>query len=198
MGFEVNHIFIRIVSMFTLAYIIRLIYAHNLRIGSSWFLLILGTGFFVLSIWPDSIEILSIFTGTNSWASNILFFFIIFLFIIVVHCTIMISGLINCVKELGQELTLLMSDMDEEKIKNEAGAAHAIETATVHPLIINDLKKMALNSSCTEGRKFIRSKIIGIETNSRPGNKTNSWANKNAKKSERLVNDTSFDPNSNE
>ena len=153
MDFEVNHLFIRFVSICTLVYIIRLIYAHNLRIGSSWFLLVLGTSFFVLSIWPDSIEILSLFTGTNSWASNILFFFVIFLFIIVVHCTIMISGLINCVKELGQELTLLASDIDEEKIKKEAGSAHAIETATVHPLVANDLNSLPIHAPCDAGRE---------------------------------------------
>jgi len=192
MGFEVNHIFIRIVSMFTLAYIIRLIYAHNLRIGSSWFLLILGTGFFVLSIWPDSIEILSIFTGTNSWASNILFFFIIFLFIIVVHCTIMISGLINCVKELGQELTLLMSDMDEEKIKNEAGAAHAIKTATVHPLIINDLKNLALIPSKAKKRKTLQIQKKAQKTNS------SSLVGKNIEKSRRTADMIFLDPDGND
>ena len=147
MELETNFLFIRIISFFTLIYIIRLIYTNNLRIGSSWFLLILGTGFFFLTIWPGSIEILRLFTGINAWFSNILFFLITFLFIILVHCTIMISGLINCVKELGQELTLLTSDINEEKIKKEAGAAHAIEAALTHPLIVKELKDNRFNPS---------------------------------------------------
>lgn len=187
MDLEVNHIFIRIVSILTLLYVVRLIYTHNLRIGSSWFLLALGTSFFVLSIWPNAIEILSIFTGTNSWVSNILFFFIIFLFIIVIHCTIMISGLINRVKELGQELTLLTSDINEEKIKNEAGAAHTIERATVHPLIAEDLKNMPLVPSGAKDR----------ETNSQSEIKANILLDKKVKESDRFVNDISFEPDGN-
>jgi len=144
---EANHIFIRIVSVFTLLYVLRLIHTHKLRIGNSWFLFILGVGFFILSIWPGSIDILSVFTGTNSWLSNIFFFLIVFLFIIVVQCTLMISGLVRHVKELGQELTLLSSEIDEEKIKREAGAAHAIKAATVYPIIANELQSMTLNPS---------------------------------------------------
>jgi len=99
----------------------------------------------------------------------------------------MISGLINRVKELGQELTLLTSDINEEKIKNEAGAAHAIERATVHPLIADDLKNMPLVPSGAKDR----------ETNSQSEIKANILLDKKVKESDRYVNDISFEPDGN-
>jgi uncharacterized membrane protein YtjA (UPF0391 family) len=53
-------------------------------------------------------------TGSSSWLSNILFFLIMFLFLIVVNCTLMITGLIGHVKELGQQLAILNSEIDEK------------------------------------------------------------------------------------
>ena len=142
---ETHHIIIRIAAIFTLLYILRLIHNHKLRIGNSWYLLILGTGFFILSAWPGAVDILSLLTGTNSHLSNVLSFLIIFLFVIVIQCTLMISSLVNHVKELGQEITLLSSEINEEKIKREAGMAHAIKAATMNPMISDELRKMTLN-----------------------------------------------------
>ena len=147
---ETHYIIIRIVSISTLLYILRLIHNHKLRIGNSWYLLILGTGFFILSAWPGAVDILSLFTGTNSHFSNVLSFLIIFLFVIVVQCTLMISSLVNHVKELGQEITLLSSEINEEKIKREAGMAHAINAATMSPIISDELRKITLNQVAKE------------------------------------------------
>lgn len=99
-------------------YIIRLIYTHKLRIGNSWLLFLLGIGFLVLTVFPKTINILGYVTGSTSWLSNILFFLIMFLFIIIVHCTLMIKGLISRVKELGQQLALLNSEIDEKNLLN--------------------------------------------------------------------------------
>ncbi|MDR4505573.1 MAG: DUF2304 domain-containing protein [Candidatus Scalindua sp.] len=109
-----NYIFIQTISVLTFMYIIRLIYTHKLRIGNSWFLFLLGMGFLVLTVFPKTINILGYMTGSTSWLSNILFFLIMFLFIIIVHCTLMIKGLISRVKELGQQLALLNSEIDEK------------------------------------------------------------------------------------
>ena len=59
----------------------------------------------------------------------------------------MISGLTSRVKELGQELALLSSEIDDEKIKREAGMAHSIKAVTVHPVVVDELRSMALNPS---------------------------------------------------
>ena len=50
----------------------------------------------------------------------------------------MISSLINRVKELGQELAITSSDIDEEKMKREANAAHAIKASTVVPMFTEE------------------------------------------------------------
>ncbi len=109
-----DYIFIQTISVITFMYIIRLIYTHKLRIGNSWFLFLLGMGFLLLTVFPNTINILSYITGSTSWLSNILFFLIMFLFIIIVHCTLMIKGLISRVKELGQQLALLNSEIEEK------------------------------------------------------------------------------------
>ena len=59
----------------------------------------------------------------------------------------MISGLVTRVKELGQELALLSSEIDDEKIKREAGMAHAIKAVTVHPIVADELRSTSLNHS---------------------------------------------------
>ncbi len=112
---EINYILIQIVSILTFIYIIHLIYTHKLRIGHSWFLFLLGIGFLLLSVWPSAIHMVAFITGSSSWLSNILFFLIMFLFLIVVNCTLMITGLIGHVKELGQQLAILNSEIDEKK-----------------------------------------------------------------------------------
>ena len=111
---EINYILIQMVSVLTFIYIIHLIYAHKLRIGHSWFLFLLGIGFLLLSVWPSAIHMVGFITGSSSWLSNILFFLIMFLFLIVVNCTLMITGLIGRVKELGQQLAILSSEIDEK------------------------------------------------------------------------------------
>lgn len=110
---ESSQLIIRGISCLTFIYILKLIYGHQLRTGHSWFLFLLGLGFLLLSIWPKAINILAYITGTTSWLNNILFFLVMFLFIIIVHCTIIISVLINRVKELGQQLAILSSEIDE-------------------------------------------------------------------------------------
>lgn len=110
---QTNYILIQAVSVLTFIYIIRLISAHKLRIGHSWFLFLLGIGFLVLSIWPSTINIVGWVTGSTSWLSNILFFLITFLFVILVNCSLMITGLISRVKELAQQTAILRSEIDE-------------------------------------------------------------------------------------
>lgn len=111
---EIHHVFIRASSLLTFSYILRLIYAHKLRVGHSWFLFLFGAGFFVLSVWPNAIDLVTVITGTRSWLTNILFFLMFFLFIIIVHCSIMISALTDRVKELGQQLAILNCAMDKQ------------------------------------------------------------------------------------
>ena len=109
---EANHVLIRVLSILIFIYIIRLIYAHKLRIGLTWFLFLLGAGLLILAVWPSAISMVGCITGSTSWLSNILFFLIMFLFIIIVNCTLMISGLTSRVKELGQQIAILSSEID--------------------------------------------------------------------------------------
>lgn len=140
---EANYFLIRLISITTLVYIIRLIYTHKLKIGHSWLLLVLGIGFIVLSIWPDTIKSIQYITGDHSLLVNIVFFLIAFLFLITIHCSVMISQLTSNLKELGQELAIISSEINEEKMKREAVGAHAITAATVLPEIENELRKVA-------------------------------------------------------
>lgn len=111
---DINYTFIRILSLLTFLYILRLIYGHRLRIGHSWFLFLLGIGLLFLSVWPKAIHTVYVLTGSTSWLSNVLFFSIAFLFIIIIHCTVMISALTTRVKELGQQLAILSSESTEK------------------------------------------------------------------------------------
>ena len=113
---KTNYTLVRIISILTFIYITRLIYSHKLKVGYSWFLFLLGTGFLILSVWPDAIDFLYLVTGSESWLNNVLFFLVIFLFIIVVHCTIVISALTDRVKELGQQIAISFAEIDEKNL----------------------------------------------------------------------------------
>ncbi len=139
---EPDYTLIRVISILISLYILRLIYTHKLRIGYSWLLFILGMGFVVLSISPNVISVIKYITGSVCFITNIIFYLIISLFLIIVHCTLMISSLTSHVKELGQEISLLSSELDEEKLKREAGVAHLISSATVSPLVTDHLKNV--------------------------------------------------------
>lgn len=110
-----GYLFFRIVSILVFLYVLRLIHNHRLRVGHSWFLLCLGAGLLVFSFWPKTIDWLFYLTRSNSFFDNLSLFLIAFLFVIVVHCSIMISDLTGRVKELAQELALLGAEMENGK-----------------------------------------------------------------------------------
>ena len=125
---ETNYILVRIISILTFIYITRLIYNNKLKIGYSWFLFLLGIGFLVLAIWPSAINLFYWLTGSDSWLTNVLFFLVMFLFIIVVHCTLMISRLIDRVKELGQQIAISFAEIDEKNLNKLINSLQSINT----------------------------------------------------------------------
>jgi ABC-type transport system involved in multi-copper enzyme maturation permease subunit len=119
---------VRIISILIFVYIIRLIYNHKLKVGHSWFLFIMGVGLLILSIWPGAISILYVISGTKSWLNNIMFFLVLFLFLLVIHCTIVISALTDRVKELGQQIAISFSEIDEKNLNKLIKSMQKINT----------------------------------------------------------------------
>ena len=112
---ESKDLLYQVISILIYIYILRLIHGHRLRVGHSWFLLLFGGGFLVLAFWPGAIDLVVFITGSNSLLDNILFYCVMFLFFIIVHCSLMIFDLTSRVKELAQEVTLLNSEIDTLK-----------------------------------------------------------------------------------
>jgi len=132
---ETNYALVRIISIVTFIYITRLIYTHKLKVGYSWFLFLLGTGFFILSIWPGAINHFYWITGSTSWLSNVLFFLVMFLFIILIHCSIIISRLTDRVKELGQQIALSFAEIDEKNLNKLINSLQTINTRITNDVL---------------------------------------------------------------
>ncbi|MEN6440732.1 MAG: DUF2304 domain-containing protein [Syntrophobacter sp.] len=108
---QFDYITIRFLSLCIIGYIAILIHNHRLKIGYSWFLLLLSAGLLLLSIWPGSLTIMKIMTGDSSLIINSLFMLTLFLVAITIHTSLISSDLMTRVKELSQEIALLKSDI---------------------------------------------------------------------------------------
>lgn len=108
---QFDYIMIRFICLCIFGYIMALIYNHRLRIGYSWFLLLLSTGLLLLSVWPDSLTVMKFITGDPSLIINLLFMLALFLLALTIHTSLNNSELTFRMKELSQEIALLKSDL---------------------------------------------------------------------------------------
>jgi len=87
--------------------IIELVRKRKLREEYSWLWLVTGAGLFVFAVWSGLLKTVTQFIGASVSTSTIFFFGIIFLIVLNLYFSIVISAFARQIKNLSQELALL-------------------------------------------------------------------------------------------
>lgn len=120
---EPKYLVIRLLSIMMFCLIIRLIYCSKLKIGASWIWLVFGLGFLILTLWPGAIDLSMKLIKVNSWIEVVFFFIVVFLLVINIHFSMVISGLADRSKSLAQEIAFLNRKIEDKKdIRTEVHA----------------------------------------------------------------------------
>lgn len=93
--------------------IIELVRRRKLREEYSWLWLLTGAGLFFLAIKYDILVAITKFIGAGFPTSTLFFFGIIFLILINLHFSIVLSHFANQIKNLTQELALLKNKLQK-------------------------------------------------------------------------------------
>lgn len=115
------HLFAVAASLGFIGIIFELVRRKLLKESYSLIWFFVGGGFLFLSLFGDSIGIVSKFVGFQV-ASNAIFVYAIFLILILVlGLTVAITRLSKASQEMAQEMGLLKNMLEEAKDKNESG-----------------------------------------------------------------------------
>jgi len=101
--------------------IIELVRRRKLREEYSWLWLLTGGVILVLTFWYDLLRWMTQLIGAVVPSSTIFFFAVLFLFLISLHFSVVISKLTDRNKELAQQYALLESELVELKMRLPGG-----------------------------------------------------------------------------
>ncbi len=104
--------FAALVSIATLLVILELVRRRKLREEYSWLWLLTAGGMVLLSTWYGFIEKLSALIGAATATTTLFLFGLLFLLLISVHFSIVISKLTLQVRRLTQEVAILAAERD--------------------------------------------------------------------------------------
>ncbi len=113
-----QRIFAVLTSVATLAFIVELVRRRRLKEEYSWLWIGTGAGMIVLSAWYGLIEWITRAIGAVTVTTTLFLFGLLFLLVISVHVTTVISKLTQQVRRLAQEIAILSAERDQ------AGAEH--------------------------------------------------------------------------
>jgi hypothetical protein len=109
------------VSIAIMLLIVELVRRRKLREEYSWLWLVTGSLILVLMIWVDLLKWITHMVGALVPSSTVFFLAVLFLMLIGLHFSVMISKLTDRNKELAQRFALL--EMEIEEMKNVRAAA---------------------------------------------------------------------------
>jgi hypothetical protein len=108
-------------SLVVFVFLIELVRRRRLREEYAWLWLLTGAAMILLVSWPRLLAFVTHAIGAATPLTTLLIFSTLFLLAIVVHYSIIISGLTMRVKNLTQELALLSNRVDGvERLDHEA------------------------------------------------------------------------------
>lgn len=114
------------ISIGMMLLIIELVRRRKLREEYSWLWLLTGSVIIVLMMWFGLLKWTTHLIGAVKPSSTIFFFAFLFLFIISLHFSVVISKLTDQVKELAQRNALLETELQELKkqtVRSQAGSS---------------------------------------------------------------------------
>jgi len=110
-----NKIVAAIIGIALLLLIIELVRKRKLREEYSWLWLLTGAVILLLTFWYDLLKWITQLIGGLVPSSTLFFFGVLFLFLISLHFSVVISKLTDRNKELAQQVALLESELNEVK-----------------------------------------------------------------------------------
>ncbi|WP_242343215.1 DUF2304 domain-containing protein [Anaeromyxobacter terrae] len=114
-----QHVFAMAVSVVTLGVILELIRRRKLREEYSFLWVITTLGMLVLSIWYGLVEWLTRLSGAVTPTTTLFIFGLVFLLLISVHFSTVLSRLTEQVRRLTQELAILSAERDDARTRAE-------------------------------------------------------------------------------
>ncbi|HZY01903.1 MAG TPA: DUF2304 domain-containing protein [Anaeromyxobacteraceae bacterium] len=110
---KAQHLFAILVSLASLAVIVELVRRRKLKEEYSLLWILTAAGMLVLSSWYDLVEWLTQLSGAVTPTTTLFIFGLVFLLLISVHFSTVLSRLTEQVRRLTQELALLSAERDE-------------------------------------------------------------------------------------
>ena len=124
---QTQHAFAVLISLVTLVVIVELIRRRRLREEYSLLWIVTALGMFVLSTWYGLAEWLTRLSGAVSPTTTLFIFGLVFLLLISVHFSTVLSRLTQQVRRLTQEVALLTAERDEARLRARPRAEAAGE-----------------------------------------------------------------------
>lgn len=103
------------IGVVMLLFIIELVRRRKLREEYSWLWLLTGVVILMLTFWYDLLKWMTQLIGAVIPSSTIFFFAVLFLFLISLHFSVVISKLTDRNKELAQQYALLELELNDLK-----------------------------------------------------------------------------------
>ena len=122
-----QHAFAVFISLVTLLVIVELIRRRRLREEYSLLWIVTTLGMFVLSTWYGLVEWLTRLSGAVSPTTTLFIFGLVFLLLISVHFSTVLSRLTQQVRRLTQEVALLTAERDGASVRSKPRAEAAGE-----------------------------------------------------------------------
>jgi hypothetical protein len=125
-----QHAFAIVMSCATLLGILELVRRRKLREEYSWLWILTGLGMVALSTWFRLIEELTRLTGAISPVTTLFIFGLMFLLLISVHFSTVLSRVTQQVRRLTQEMAILAAERDEaiaRATRNDGGREPSVE-----------------------------------------------------------------------
>lgn len=114
-----QRVFAIVTSVATLVFIVELVRRRKLKEEYSWLWIVTGAGMVVLSAWYGLIERVTHLIGAVTVTTTLFLFGLLFLLVISVHFSTVISRLTQQVRRLTQELAILSAERDQAGAERE-------------------------------------------------------------------------------
>ena len=114
-----QRVFAIVTSVATLVFIVELVRRRKLKEEYSWLWIVTGVGMVVLSAWYGLIERVTHLIGAVTVTTTLFLFGLLFLLVISVHFSTVISRLTQQVRRLTQELAILSAERDQAGAERE-------------------------------------------------------------------------------
>ena len=110
-------IFAAIMSITVFIFIFELLRRRKLKEEYSWLWLLTGVVMMIMIIWYDLLIFVSKLIGAIAPTTTLFIFAILFLLLLSIHYSIIISKLTHQIKDLTQEITIMKSEIQEKAEK---------------------------------------------------------------------------------